>query len=153
METPVAFFLFNRPETTARVFSQIRRAAPSRLFLVADGPREDRPADAEQCAAARRMVDRIDWPCRVHTNFVPYNMGCTQRMATGINWVFEQVDEAIILQVLRSTAQAIPGRAAGHANRRIQHSVGSTHESVQLLFLAVCDELGVGDLAESLESL
>jgi hypothetical protein len=98
METPVAFFLFNRPETTARVFSQIRQAAPSRLFLIADGPREDRPADAEQCAAARRMVERIDWPCRVHTNFVPYNMGCTQRMATGIDWVFDQVDEAIILE-------------------------------------------------------
>jgi hypothetical protein len=98
METPVAFFFFNRPEITARVFSQITRAEPSRLFLIADGPRENRPADAEQCAAARRVVERIDWPCRVHTNFAPRNMGCMQRMASGISWVFDQVDEAIILE-------------------------------------------------------
>lgn len=98
MQTPVAFFLFNRPETTARVFSQIAQAAPSRLFLIADGPRQDRPTDAEQCADARRVVERIDWPCHVDTNFSSHNMGCTQRMATGISWVFDQVDEAIILE-------------------------------------------------------
>ena len=98
MDTPVAFFLFNRPDTTARVFSRIARVAPSRLFLIADGPRADRPADAEQCAAARRVVERIDWPCRVQTNFAPSNMGCTRRMASGISWVFDQVDEAIILE-------------------------------------------------------
>ena len=138
METPVAFFLFNRPETTARVFSAIARAVPSRLFLIADGPRENRPADAEQCAAARRVVERIDWPCRVHTNFAPYNMGCTQRMASGISWVFDQVEEAIILE---------------DDCLRIQHPVGSTDESIQLVFFPVWDELGLGDLAESLEPL
>lgn len=98
MDTPVAFFIFNRPDTTARVFSQIARAAPSQLFLIADGPRQDRPTDADQCAATRRVVERINWPCRVRTNFAPGNMGCTRRMATGISWVFEQVDEAIILE-------------------------------------------------------
>jgi hypothetical protein len=98
MDTPVAFFIFNRPDITARVFSQIARAEPSQLFLIADGPRKDRPEDAEQCAAARRVLERIDWPCRVYTDFASYNIGCTKRMATGISWVFDHVDEAIILE-------------------------------------------------------
>lgn len=98
MKTAVALFIFNRPEPTARVFAQIAKAAPSQLFLIADGPRNDRATDAAQCAATRRVVEQINWPCRVHTNFAPHNMGCTQRVVTGIDWVFDHVEEAVILE-------------------------------------------------------
>jgi hypothetical protein len=98
MQTPVALFIFNRPDSTARVFSRIAEARPPELFIVADGPRDGRALEAEQCAKTRRVVEQIDWPCRVHTNLAPHNMGCTQRMATGISWVFDQVEEAILLE-------------------------------------------------------
>jgi hypothetical protein len=98
MQTPVALFIFNRPEPTARVFSRIAGARPPELFIVADGPREGRAQEAEQCAETRRIIEQIDWPCRVRTNLSPYNMGCTQRMATGISWVFGHVEEAILLE-------------------------------------------------------
>lgn len=38
---PVAFLIFNRPNTTARVFEAIRQAKPPKLLVVADELRPD----------------------------------------------------------------------------------------------------------------
>jgi hypothetical protein len=98
MRTPVALCIFNRPQTTERVFAAIAAAKPPMLLVVADGPRPDHPGEAEKCAAARAIIERVDWPCEVRTNFAETNMGARFRMASGITWVFEQVEEAIILE-------------------------------------------------------
>ena len=36
VETPVAFLVFNRPDTTARVFAEIAEVRPKKLLMVAD---------------------------------------------------------------------------------------------------------------------
>jgi len=98
MRTPVALIIFNRAHTTERVFAEIAKAKPRKLLVVADGPRSDRPGEAEKCAAARAVVDRVDWNCQVLKNYSDINLGCGVRPATGISWVFDQVEEAIILE-------------------------------------------------------
>ena len=98
MKTPVALFIFNRPETTARVFAAIAAAKPPTLLVVADGPRPGRTGEAEKCAAARAVIDRVDWPCDVRTNFADTNLGLRERGSSGLDWVFAQVEEAIILE-------------------------------------------------------
>ncbi|GCL47360.1 glycosyltransferase family 2 protein [Microcystis aeruginosa] len=98
LTTPVAFLIFNRPDTTARVFEAIRQAKPPKLLVVADGPRPDRPDDIEKCKAARAIIEGVDWDCEVLTNYSEVNLGCGKRPATGITWVFEQVEEAIIFE-------------------------------------------------------
>lgn len=97
-KAPVALIGFNRPETVRRVFAAVREARPERLFLIADGPRAGRPGEAERCAEVRRAMTAVDWPCTVETNFAAENMGCRQRIVSGLNWVFEHVEEAIILE-------------------------------------------------------
>ncbi len=98
MQTPVALIIFNRPELTQRVFTEIAKARPSKLFVIADGPRPERAGEAERCAAARSVIERVDWDCEVFKNYSDVNLGCGRRPATGISWVFEQVAEAIILE-------------------------------------------------------
>jgi hypothetical protein len=98
LKTPVAMFVFNRPETTRKVFEVIARARPDKLLLVADGPRLDRPGEAERCAEVREVVSHVDWQCQVLTNFSNTNLGCQERMISGINWVFSLVEEAIFLE-------------------------------------------------------
>jgi hypothetical protein len=98
LTTPVALIIFNRPETTARVFAEIARARPAKLLVIADGPRVDHPEDVEKCAATRAIIERVDWPCEVLTNFSEANLGCKMRPVSGLNWVFENVEEAIILE-------------------------------------------------------
>lgn len=98
LKTPVAFIIFNRPDTTERVFAEIAKARPPKLLVVADGPRENRAGEAEKCAATRAIIDRLDWDCEVLTNYSDRNLGCKRRVSSGIDWVFEQVEEAIILE-------------------------------------------------------
>jgi hypothetical protein len=79
MRTPVALIIFNRPHHTARVFAEIAKARPERLFLIADGPRSDRPEDVQRCAAVRDIVAHVAWPCQVERNFAESNLGCGRR--------------------------------------------------------------------------
>jgi hypothetical protein len=98
LTTPVVLFAFNRPNTTTQVFAAIREARPSRLFLIADGPRSKHPDDLYLCSEVRRALDTVDWPCEVKYHFSDNNLGCRNRVSTGLDWVFHQVEEAIILE-------------------------------------------------------
>ena len=98
LKTPIAFIIFNRPETTRRVFAEITKARPPKLLVIADGPRANRPGDAEKCAAVRAIIDCVDWDCEVLTNYSDVNLGIKRRISSGLDWVFNTVDEAIILE-------------------------------------------------------
>jgi hypothetical protein len=89
---------FNRPETTESVFAEIAKAKPSKLLVVSDGPRADRPGDAEKVAMTRSVVGRVDWDCDISTNFSDVNLGAKIRISSGLDWAFTQVSEAIILE-------------------------------------------------------
>jgi hypothetical protein len=98
LSTPVALIIFNRPETTAAVFGEIAKARPSKLFIIADGPRSERSKDRERCATARAVTEQVDWPCDVRRKYSETNLGCGFGPAEGIGWLFDQVEEAIILE-------------------------------------------------------
>ena len=95
-DVPVAFFIFNRPALTQAVFDQIRSFAPTTLLVIADGPRDE--SEKHLCEEVRGIIKQVDWPCRVLQNFSNENLGCKKRMSSGLQWVFEQVEEAIILE-------------------------------------------------------
>jgi hypothetical protein len=98
MKTAIALFVFNRPDITQQVFNAIRQVKPEKLFVVADGPRKTHPNDAKKCIAVRAIVNTFDWKCKISTNYADINMGCKNRLSSGLDWVFEQVEEAIILE-------------------------------------------------------
>ena len=95
---PVVLLMFNRPDLTAEVFEAIRAARPRQLLIVADGPRPSRPTDEPLCAAAREVVADIDWPCDVLRKYADENLGCGPNVSQGIDWVFSNVEEALILE-------------------------------------------------------
>jgi hypothetical protein len=97
-KTPVVFIVFNRPEHTETVFRRIAQVRPSRLLIIADGPRADKLGEVETCERVRHIATQVDWTCEVLTNFSDSNMGCRRRVISGLNWAFEQVEEAIILE-------------------------------------------------------
>jgi hypothetical protein len=96
--TPVVFVIFKRPDTTQRVFEAIRQAKPRTLFVIADAPRPQRLGEAEKCAATKAVLDGVDWDCQVIKRYAETNLGCAQSVAGGLDWVFSQVEEAIILE-------------------------------------------------------
>lgn len=98
MEAPVVLIIFNRQDATERVFSEIAKIKPKKLFVIADGPRLDHPDDDRNCSETRKVIEHINWDCEVLKNYSDVNLGCGHRIASGISWVFEQVEEAIILE-------------------------------------------------------
>jgi hypothetical protein len=98
LKTPIAFIIFNRPDTTAQVFESIRKAKPSKLLVIADGARQHKIGEVEKCVETRKIIEGVDWECEVITNYSDVNLGCKLRVSSGIDWVFEQVEEAIILE-------------------------------------------------------
>jgi len=98
LEIPVVFIIFNRPDATRKSFESIRRARPKQLFVIADGPRLHKPDDKSLCAETRAIVDKIDWDCELLRNYAEENMGCKERIISGLTWVFDQAEQAIIVE-------------------------------------------------------
>ena len=99
LSAPILLLIFNRPDTTKRVFDAIRRARPSRLFVAADGPRDGRPDEKDRCAQTRKIVvQSVDWDCEVEQLFREKNLGCKKAVSSAIDWFFENVEEGIILE-------------------------------------------------------
>ena len=95
---PILFLVFNRPDTTARVFEAIRAARPSQLFVAADGPRKDREGEAERTEQVRAIATAVDWPCTVTTLFRDGNLGCKRAVSSAIDGFFQQVPEGLVLE-------------------------------------------------------
>ena len=94
----MALIVFNRPSLTRQVFARIAQAKPAQLFVIADAARANRPGEAALCDQVRAIVTAVDWPCDVQLNFATENMGCRLRVISGLDWIFEQVEAAIILE-------------------------------------------------------
>lgn len=98
MKSPILFVIFNRPDTTRAVFEEIRKARPPRLYIAADGPRDNRPGEDALCRQTRDIVSDIDWDCEVKTLFSDKNLGCGIAVSKAISWFFENEPEGIILE-------------------------------------------------------
>ena len=97
--TPVVFCTFNRLDTTKRVFEKIKEASPPKLYLISDCARISKPGEDDKVAAVRAYIEAsVDWPCEIRKNYAQENMGCGRRISSGLSWVFEQEEQAIILE-------------------------------------------------------
>lgn len=95
---PVVLMGYRRPLLTANVFQAIRAARPPVLFLVMDGPNKREPDDQEAVNATRDVVENIDWETEVYRIYAEENLGLRVRVSSGLDEVFDVVDEAIILE-------------------------------------------------------
>lgn len=98
LNTPVVLFCFNRPSETKKVFAEIKKIKPFKIFLVMDGPRKNNKKDIINCLKVRKIISNINWNCRVHSNFSKINLGLKKRFTKGLKWVFSKTKSAIILE-------------------------------------------------------
>ena len=87
---PILFIIFKRKDITLQSFQQIRKIRPAKLYIAADGARQDVAGEDLQVEQTRKaVVDAIDWNCDVKTLFRENNIGCGMGVYTAINWLFE----------------------------------------------------------------
>lgn len=97
-DTTVVVIVHSRPDTTKRLLERLAEVKPSRMFVIADGPRPNRPHEKLLCSEVRRLFDDVPWECQISRLFSDENLGCRKRVLTGLDWVFEQERQAIILE-------------------------------------------------------
>jgi len=95
-ETPILLIIFNRPHTTEKVFEAIKNIRPAKLYIAADGPRNQ--AEIELCDKARKLTEDINWKCEIHRLYRDNNLGCKSGVSQAIDWFFENEEMGIILE-------------------------------------------------------
>jgi hypothetical protein len=91
---PVLFLIHRRLGPATRVMEALKLAQPEVLLIAADGPSGD-----EKCEQVReRVVNSIDWPCRVETRFLDDQQGCRRAVSSALDWAFGLHEQLIILE-------------------------------------------------------
>lgn len=98
LDTAILFVIFNRPETTQRVFDVIKSVKPKKLYITADGPRKNNENDQINSEKCRSIIHQIDWECELKTLFREENLGCRNAVSDAITWFFNQEEQGIVLE-------------------------------------------------------
>ena len=136
------------------MFAEIAKARPPKLLVIADGPRADHPDDAEKCAAVRAIIDGVDWDCEVLTNYSDENLGCKRRVSSGLDWVFDTVDDAIVLEDERIVYMYQDGEAPVKDEKSVDVNLLQGRRSVSRLisrYSTRYDPVAVGEEIETME--
>jgi hypothetical protein len=79
--------------------AKIREARPAVLFGVSDGPKPENEEIRKGVEESRKVFrEMIDWPCRWEMLEREINLGSYLSVSRGLDWVFEEVNETIILE-------------------------------------------------------
>lgn len=99
MKNPILFLIFNRFNTTQKVFEVIRKYKPNKLYIASDGPRQSiHDEDKIILNLREKMLDSINWPCDVRTLFRNENLGCKKSVSAALDWFFKNEEQGIILE-------------------------------------------------------
>lgn len=96
---PVVFFVFKRPATTIKFLEIIRDSDVKKIYIFADGPRNDVErfeTDSVRDNIAKFTTDNSGLDIISH--FAPRNLGLKQNIIKGLSEVFSKEDAAIILE-------------------------------------------------------
>jgi len=96
LKIPILLMAFNRPDTTQKIFDEIRKAKPKNLFLSIDGPRNEK--EKKKVDEVKKIVSKVNWPCKIKKRFNKENEGLLKTVSDAINWLFENFEKGIILE-------------------------------------------------------
>lgn len=95
---PVLLLVYRRLNTSLRVLDSIREAKPRKVYIAANAPGSNDPAEVEQVAQARSIVNYIDWPCEKVALFREQHLNARESIPSSISWFMDHEREGIILE-------------------------------------------------------
>ena len=94
----ILYLIFNRLDYAKQSFEGIRAAKPKRLYVFADGPRDNKPGERELCQETRKIIEGVDWDCEVITNFQDENIGMNKANLMALDWYFEHEEDVVFIE-------------------------------------------------------
>lgn len=95
-DIPIALFIFKREEKSVQIIKKISAEAPRRLYIIADGPRnEEEKVYTDKCRTA--VEKAVDWDCEVIKLYEETNKGC-HNIGMAAMKIFEKEPMCIFLE-------------------------------------------------------
>ena len=98
IDVAVLMLFFNRPDHFQKVFDEVKKARPAKLFLYQDGARGERDMPGIEACREIASDENIDWECEVHRSYQTQNQGCDPSGHLSQKWAFSMVDKCIVLE-------------------------------------------------------
>ena len=96
---PIALIIYNRPQYAIKVIEKIKIINPKKLYVIADGPNKNKKNDDILCNESRDLLETMNFDnTEILKIYSDVNMGCGERVYTGLNYVFDNEKYAIILE-------------------------------------------------------
>lgn len=96
-KNPIVLIIYNRPHFTEIVINRLTQIKISRIYVISDGPK-DNNFDKINVQKCRDFIDNTNWHCEVYKLYSSNNLGCMNRIVSGLDEVFEKEETAIILE-------------------------------------------------------
>lgn len=97
--TPIVLFTFRRLDTVKMIMREISQIRPTTLYIFSDGYRENNLEEKKKVFEVREYLrEAVTWKCDYVLEFAEKNMGCANRIKSGIDMVFSKENSAIILE-------------------------------------------------------
>lgn len=96
--TPLVLIAFNRPALLRQQLGIVRKFFTGPIYVVIDGPRANRLGECEKVEEVVELVKAMKNEYELYINRSSKNLGCYGRIKSGLDWVFSQVERAIILE-------------------------------------------------------
>lgn len=98
IDVAVLMLFFNRPDNFQKVFDEVKKARPAKLFLYQDGARGERDVPGIEACRQIASDENIDWECEVYRSYQTKNQGCDPSEYLSQKWAFSMVDKCIVLE-------------------------------------------------------
>lgn len=97
-ETPVLLLGYNRPEQMRGLIQSLASLEPKLILLAVDGPRNNRPNDAELVRQTQDLVSEITWDAEIRTRFRDSNLGLRRAVVDAVTWANSEYGRVIVLE-------------------------------------------------------
>jgi hypothetical protein len=96
-KVPILLIIYNRVNETHNLFQVLRKIAPEKFYVAADGANTAADKlDYINCLKARSVI-MPEWKCELHTNFKDEHIGKNDMIYQAMQWFFDNEPEGIIL--------------------------------------------------------
>lgn len=96
---PIVLFTYRRLDTVKMILDEIEKIRPAKLYVFSDGARAEKQGEDQQVEKVREYIkSRITWNCEFVPGFAEKNMGCADRITSGLDEVFSKEEEALVFE-------------------------------------------------------
>ena len=97
-ETPVLLLGYNRPQQMRGLIQSLAPLKPKLILLAVDGPRNNRPNDADLVLQTQELASEITWGAEIRTRFRDSNLGLRKAVVDAVTWANSEYGQVIVLE-------------------------------------------------------